>query len=114
MTERKWTPKRVGPSSAKMPISAEPSSPPIDDDRHDEPVEDDVELVQELVQPLVDEADLDLAVAHLLQDVVHLVRQLERDPGRPGAPAAREEPAAAARTARASARARTAARPRRR
>ena len=32
------------------------------------PVEGDVELVHELVQPLVHEADLDLAVAHLLED----------------------------------------------
>ena len=50
-----------------------------DDDRDHEPVEDDVELVHELVQPFVDEADLDLAVADLLQHVVHLVRQLVRD-----------------------------------
>ena len=52
-----------------------------DDERDDEPVDDDVDLVHELVEALVHEADLDLAVAHLLEDVVHLVRQLAHDPG---------------------------------
>ena len=51
------------------------------DECDDEPVEGDVELVHELVQPLVDEADLDLPVAHLFEHVVHLVRQVARDPG---------------------------------
>src|SRR5215471_19314670 len=45
-----------------------------DDQRDDEPVEGDVDLARELVQALVHEADLDLAVADLLEEVVHLVR----------------------------------------
>ena len=36
--------------------------------------------LHEVVQPLVDEADFDLAVSHLLEDVVHLVRVLGEDP----------------------------------
>src|SRR5215211_4370326 len=48
-----------------------------DDDREHEPVEDEVEPVEELVQALVAEADLDLPVADLLERVVYLVRKLE-------------------------------------
>ena len=58
-----------------MPDQARPDEPTGHDQRDREPVEDDVELVQELVQALVDEADLDLAVAELLEHVVHLVRE---------------------------------------
>src|SRR5436190_22091696 len=36
----------------------------------DEPVEDDVQPVEQVVKTLVDEADLDLAVADLLEEVV--------------------------------------------
>src|SRR5215218_5793823 len=50
-----------------------------DDERDHEPVERDVQLAHELVQTLVDEADLDLAVADLLQRVVKLIRELPRD-----------------------------------
>ena len=75
----KWTPKICGPSSAKIPIRLEPIRPPATIERDHEPVEDDVELRAQLVEALVDEADLDLAVAELLHHVVHLVRQLAAD-----------------------------------
>ena len=51
-----------------------------DDEGDHEPVEGDVELAHELVQALVDEPHLDLTVANLLEDVVHLVRKVPGDP----------------------------------
>src|SRR5215212_11487681 len=60
------------------PDQAGPDQAAGDDHRHDEAVEDDVEPVEQVVQALVHEADLDLAVAHLLERVVQLVRKLER------------------------------------
>ena len=71
-------PKMCGPSVARMPISDDPE-PACDHERDDDAVDRDVELVHELVEPLVHEADLDLAVAHLLEHVVDLVRQVPRD-----------------------------------
>ena len=53
--------------------------PRSDDERNDEPVERDVELVHELVEPLVHEADLDLPVAQRLEDVVYLEGGLADD-----------------------------------
>ena len=84
-TERKWMPKSVGPSVGEEPDQRRAEQPTGHDERDHEPVEADVELVHELVEPLVDEADLDLAVAHLLQHVVHLVRKLARDAERAAA-----------------------------
>ena len=81
ITERKWIPKICGPSLAKMPIRRRADQPAGDDERDHEAVDDDVDLVHELVEALVHEADLDLAVAHLLEHVVHLVRQARRDLG---------------------------------
>ena len=49
-----------------------------DDQRDHEPVEQRVQLGEQVVEPLVDEPDLDLAVAHLFERVVDLVRQLGR------------------------------------
>src|SRR4051812_49246792 len=60
------------------PDQAGADQPAGDDHRDHEAVEDDVHAVEQVVQPLVHEADLDLAVAHLLQRVVELVRQLQR------------------------------------
>src|SRR4051812_23992453 len=51
------------------------------DERDHEPVQRRRQPSHELVQPLVDEADLDLAVAQLLHDVVKLVRKLLCDRG---------------------------------
>src|SRR5256885_9706887 len=50
-----------------------------DDHRDHEPIEDDVQPVQQVVEPLVNETDLDLTVPELLEHVVDLVRKLERD-----------------------------------
>src|SRR5437868_5357657 len=61
-----------------------------DDERDDQPVEGHVDLVHELVEALVHEADLDLAVADLLEEVVDLPRHRRRcTPARstPSAPA---------------------------
>ena len=70
-----------------------------DDERDHEPVEQRVELREQVVEPLVHEPDLDLAVAHLLERVVDLVRQIGGDqaqlpalPPRPRCDAARREP----------------------
>ena len=60
-TETTFRPRMCGPVFAKIPIRLEPISPPVDDERDHEPVREHVELVHELVEPLVDEADLDLA-----------------------------------------------------
>ena len=78
--ERKFTPAICGPLVEKIPIRLEPIRPPTVTQRDHEPVEGDVELAHELVEALVHEADLDLAVAELLEHVVHLVRQVARDP----------------------------------
>ena len=53
--------------------------PAGDDERDDDAIDRHVELVHELVEPLVHEADLHLTVAHLLEHVVDLVRQLPCD-----------------------------------
>ena len=79
--ETTFRPSNCGPEVAKTPIMLEPISPAGDDERDDQPVEGDVELVHELVEPLVHEADLDLPVAHLLEHVVHLVRVVGEDRG---------------------------------
>ena len=54
--------------------------PARDDQRDHEPVERNRELLAELVEALVDEADLELAVAEVVEDVVRQLRQrLESD-----------------------------------
>ena len=72
-------PRTCGPRLAKIPIRLEPINPPATTSAITSRLNDDVELVHELVEALVHEADLDLAVARLLQDVVHLVRRLGSD-----------------------------------
>ena len=53
------------------------------DHRDDEAVEDHVHPVEQVVEPFVHEAHLDLAVAHLLEHVVDLVGELECDLAQP-------------------------------
>src|SRR6266545_2768294 len=60
---------------------ARADEPGGDNEGDDQAVDDDVQPVGKVVQPLVDEADLDLPVAHLLEDVVELVRVLGEDRG---------------------------------
>ena len=55
-------PSTCGPALGEDPDQARPDQAAGDDERDHEPVEDDVELVRELVEPLVHEADLELAV----------------------------------------------------
>ena len=71
--------EQVRPACRKDPDQAGTDEPAGYDHRHHEPVEDDVDLGHQVVEALVDETDLDLPVAHLLQRVVNLVRELERD-----------------------------------
>ena len=78
MSEMTFTPSSVRPLLGEDADQARADQPAGHDERDDEPVERDVEAQHELVEPLVHEADLDLAVAHLLEDVVHLVRQDSR------------------------------------
>ena len=80
MNERKFTPAICGPCRREDPDQARADQAADDDERDHEPVERDVELAHELVEALVHEADLDLAVARLLEDVVQLVGQVARDP----------------------------------
>ena len=61
-----------------MPIRLDPIRPPVTTSAITSRLKSDVELRHELVEALVHEADLDLAVAHLLERVVDLVRQLGR------------------------------------
>ena len=76
---------------------ARPDQPAGDDERDHEPVEALLDARHELVEALVDEADLDLAVAHLLEEVVQLVRRLAQDAREPERLLLRaREPAAAA------------------
>src|SRR5439155_7321490 len=60
---------------------APPHEPGGDHHGNDEPVEHDVELGHEVVEPLVYEANLDLPVAERLEHVVNLVRRLAHDLG---------------------------------
>ena len=78
IAETTCRPSTCGPDVGEDPDQARADQPAGDDERDHEPVERDVELVHELVEPLVHEADLDLAVAQLLEHVVHLVRVLAR------------------------------------
>ena len=74
--ERTFTPSSCGPVVAKIPIMLEPISPPTTMSATTSRLKASSELPHELVEPLVDEADLDLAVPDLLHEVVELVRRL--------------------------------------
>ena len=67
-----------GPVVAKMPIRLEPIRPPVTTSAITSRLKSTSSLCHEVVEALVHEADLDLAVAHLLERVVDLVRQLDR------------------------------------
>src|SRR5919204_1031200 len=72
-------PEQVRARLGEDPDQARSDQAAGDNHRDHEPVEDDVDLGHQIVEPLVDEADLDLAVPNLLERVVDLVRELERD-----------------------------------
>ena len=76
------TPEEVRPARREDPDQARADQPADDDERDHEPVDERVALREQVVEPLVDEADLDLAVADLLHEVVELVRRLRRAPVR--------------------------------
>src|SRR3954447_351160 len=73
-------PEHVRAARCEDTDQARADQPADYDQRDDEAVEGDVDLVHELVQALVHEPDFDLAVTDLLEEVVHLVRQRSRDP----------------------------------
>ena len=76
---------------------ARPDQPAGDDSAITSRLNSASSFVHQVVEPLVHEADLDLAVAHLLERVVDLVRQLRRHLREPPAlaPRARARSAAA-------------------
>src|SRR5207247_8521830 len=74
-------PEEVRPVLGEDPDQARADQAAGDHHRDHEPVERDVELAHEVVEALVHEADLDLAVADLLEEVVHLERHVARAPG---------------------------------
>ena len=90
MSEMTCRPITCGPLFGEDPDQARADQAAGDDQRDHEPVEDDVELVRQVVEALVHEADLELAAARLLEHVVPLVRHLAQD-RRPasGSPCAR-------------------------
>src|SRR5204862_8030093 len=71
--------EQMRPTRREDPDQARADQPTRDDHCDDEPVEDDVQSVQQVVESLVDEAHLDLPVADLLQKVVHLEGHLRHD-----------------------------------
>ena len=72
-------PEHLRPGVAKTPIRLDPISPAATTNAMISRLIATSSLLHELVQPLVDEADLDLTVSHLLEHVVHLVRVLGED-----------------------------------
>ena len=79
--ETTFSPSTCGPDVAKTPIRLEPIRPAATTNAMISRLNATSSLLHELVEPLVHEADLDLAVAHLLEHVVHLVRVLGEDRG---------------------------------
>ena len=76
MIEMTLTPLMVVPPLAKIPIRLEPISPPTTISAITRRLIAFCMLSEELIEPLVHEADLDLAVSDLLHEVVELVRHL--------------------------------------
>ena len=72
-------PSTCGPLFAKMPIRLEPISPPATMSAITSRLKTTSSLWRQVVEALVDEADLELAVAGLLEQVVPLVRRLAED-----------------------------------
>src|SRR5262245_19694879 len=68
------------PALREDPDQAGADQPADNDEGNHETVDERVGLRHELVESLVDEADLDLAVANLLHEVVELVRSLGENP----------------------------------
>ena len=71
-------PSTCGPAFAKMPIRLDPIRPPATTIAITSRLKTTSSAVQQVVETLVHEPDLDLAVPELLEHVVDLVRQLER------------------------------------
>ena len=69
----------LGPSGHEGAEDARPEQSAGDDHREDQTVEDEVDPLHELVEPLVHEPHLELPVPELLEDVVHLERELAAD-----------------------------------
>ena len=71
--------EHVRAALAKMPIRLEPIRPPATTSAITSRLKTRCSLLEEVVEALVDETDLDLPVAHLLHQVVPLVRRLGDD-----------------------------------
>src|SRR5258708_6220389 len=72
-------PEHVRTALREDPDQARADQAAGDDQRNDEAVEHALHLLEEVVEPLVNEADLDLPVANLLHEVVPLKGSLAQN-----------------------------------